>query len=307
MHSSPSPAPPSSPPPAAPHPRSLSPPPPTPRRYVTAGAFFESARAAGLSEGDIAAGDQRRILQARWYLYQPGGAMARELAKNPTVLVVNGQWAFAHGGLLPHHLQYGLQRINDEAAEWMLGAPRPDGSQAPPPFPAMGDANSVQWNRTFGKERVSDCECSARSPSARVRVWGWGWGRCKGGCDVRLGGGGGRERPPQRGVVWLSCRIQPLIPAASDRTPPPPLPQTSACTWACSCVRRLTPWARGPWWWGTPRRWAASTQSATAACGASTPACLAVCSTRRRRCVGGRGLRHGWAGGWLGAKQIAQH
>lgn len=34
--------------------------------------------------------------------------MARELAKNPTVLVVN-DIVFAHGGLLPHHLKYGLQ------------------------------------------------------------------------------------------------------------------------------------------------------------------------------------------------------
>ncbi|KAL4435245.1 hypothetical protein ABPG77_001927 [Micractinium sp. CCAP 211/92] len=126
-------------------------------RYVTPGAFFESARAAGLSEADIAAGDQRRILQARWYLYQPGGAMARELAKNPTVLVVNNI-VFAHGGLLPHHLKYGLQRINDEVAAWMNGTTLPDGSQAAPPFPAMGDSNSVQWNRTFGKERVSDYE-----------------------------------------------------------------------------------------------------------------------------------------------------
>ena len=133
--------------------------------YVTPGAFFESARAAGLSEADIAAGDQRRILQARWYLYQPGGAMARELAKNPTVLVVNDV-VFAHGGLLPHHLKYGLQRINDEVAEWMNGAQRPDGSQASPPFPAMGDSSSVQWNRTFGKERVSDCEW----PVARRRL-----------------------------------------------------------------------------------------------------------------------------------------
>lgn len=126
-------------------------------RYVTPGAFFESARAAGLSEADIAGGDQRRILQARWYLYQPGGAMARELAKNPTVLVVNNL-VFAHGGLLPHHLKYGLQRINDEVHEWMCGSLRPDGSQASPPFPAMGDSNSVQWNRTFGKERVSEYE-----------------------------------------------------------------------------------------------------------------------------------------------------
>lgn len=38
---------------------------PPARSYVTPGAFFESARAAGLSEADIAAGDQRRILQVR--------------------------------------------------------------------------------------------------------------------------------------------------------------------------------------------------------------------------------------------------
>jgi hypothetical protein len=143
-------------------------PPRLPCSYVTPGAFFESARAAGLSEADIAAGDQRRILQARWYLYQPGGAMARELAKNPTVLVVNDV-VFAHGGLLPHHLKYGLQRINDEVGDWMNGATRPDGTQAAPPFPAMGDANSVQWNRTFGKERVSDCEWGLRVLRCRAR------------------------------------------------------------------------------------------------------------------------------------------
>jgi hypothetical protein len=159
-----------------------------PCRYVTPGAFFESARAAGLSEADIAAGDQRRILQARWYLYQPGGAMARELAKNPTVLVVNDV-VFAHGGLLPHHLKYGLQRINDEVAEWMGGATRPDGSQASPPFPAMGDSTSVQWNRTFGKERVSDCEQGAArrqwSPPACCRCLVFRASATLGTCNAR--------------------------------------------------------------------------------------------------------------------------
>ena len=80
--------------------------------------------------------------------------MARELAKNPTVLVVNNI-VFAHGGLLPHHSKYGLQRINDEVAAWMNGSHAADGSAPSPPFPAMGDSNSVMWNRTFGKEKVS--------------------------------------------------------------------------------------------------------------------------------------------------------
>eukprot|EP00887_Chlorella_sp_A99_P007487 scaffold2.g7487.t1 len=123
-------------------------------RYVTPGAFWESAVAAGMREADVV-GDQQGVLRARWALYRPGGQMARELARNPTVLVVNDV-VFAHGGLLPTHLKYGLQRINDEVSAWMFGVAHDDGSSAQPPFPAMGDANSVMWNRTFGKERISE-------------------------------------------------------------------------------------------------------------------------------------------------------
>lgn len=39
--------------------------------------------------------------------------MAKELSRNPTVLIVNDT-VFAHGGLLPEHINYGLQRINRE-------------------------------------------------------------------------------------------------------------------------------------------------------------------------------------------------
>lgn len=125
-------------------------------RYVTPGAFWESAIAAGMTETEIA-NDRQGVLRARWFLYRPGGQMARELAKNPTVLVVN-DIVFAHGGLLPHHNKYGLQRINDEVAAWMNGSHSADGSAPTPPFSAMGDSNSVMWNRTFGKEKTSPCE-----------------------------------------------------------------------------------------------------------------------------------------------------
>ena len=37
----------------------------------------------------------------------------------------------------------------------MRGDRRADGSAAPPPFLAMGDASSVMWNRAYGKERYS--------------------------------------------------------------------------------------------------------------------------------------------------------
>lgn len=65
-------------------------------RYVTPGAFWESAVAAGMREADVVA-DQQGVLRARWALYRPGGQMARELAKNPTVLQVGRPISTARG------------------------------------------------------------------------------------------------------------------------------------------------------------------------------------------------------------------
>jgi len=123
-------------------------------RYVTPGAFFESAIAAGLT-GEQAYEFEFQ-LQARFALWSPGGPLARELAKNPTVLIVNDT-VFVHGGLTVEHIEYGLEKINLEVAQWMRGDPVGEGGRpAPPPFLAMGDQSSLMWNRTFSKERFSN-------------------------------------------------------------------------------------------------------------------------------------------------------
>lgn len=69
-------------------------------RYATPGGFRESALAAGLRGEDLQNEDMQK--QARHRMYTPGGPMARELAKNPTVLIVNDT-LFAHGGVLKRH------------------------------------------------------------------------------------------------------------------------------------------------------------------------------------------------------------
>jgi len=125
-------------------------------RYVTPGAFVESAEEFGIAR-EAALCNWEGCIQARASLYLPGGRVARMLARNPTVLVVNDT-AFAHGGLLPAHAAYGLERMNAEVAAWMrrdrLPADEEDeeGGFAAPPFLAMGDANSVMWNRSLGRE-----------------------------------------------------------------------------------------------------------------------------------------------------------
>jgi len=118
-------------------------------RYVTRGAFYECALAAGLSSELALNWDDQ--LKARIELYSPGGLVARELAKNPTVLVVNDT-VFAHGGLLPIHVNYGLERINEEMAAWMRGDITENG-RATPPYIAMGGPNSILWNRTLAQEQ----------------------------------------------------------------------------------------------------------------------------------------------------------
>lgn len=69
-------------------------------RYATPGGFRESALAAGLRGEDLQNLEKQK--QARQRMYTPGGPMARELAKNPTVLIVNDT-LFAHGGVLKRH------------------------------------------------------------------------------------------------------------------------------------------------------------------------------------------------------------
>ena len=104
-------------------------------RYVTAGAFQESARFGRRLEelfGDVEAGGGPRgdpsneddawetALRTRVGLFAPGGPLAQQFARHSTVLVVNDT-VFAHGGLLPAHVAYGLERLNAGVSRWMLG------------------------------------------------------------------------------------------------------------------------------------------------------------------------------------------
>jgi len=74
-----------------------------PGRYVTPAAFRESAIVA-LGTADFGSPGVSFTMQARarLALFSPGAPLARKLAQNPTVLLVNDT-VFAHGGLLPVH------------------------------------------------------------------------------------------------------------------------------------------------------------------------------------------------------------
>ncbi|KAI8465678.1 MAG: protein ser/thr phosphatase [Monoraphidium minutum] len=119
-------------------------------RYVTPGAFIESAVEFGIPR-EVALRNWDGCIQARAALFLPGGKVARMMSRNPTVLIVNDT-AFAHGGLLPMHVHYGIERMNAEVAAWMR-RDRVEEGFASPPFLAMGDGKSVMWNRQLSVEK----------------------------------------------------------------------------------------------------------------------------------------------------------
>ncbi|KAL8147590.1 hypothetical protein AgCh_005056 [Apium graveolens] len=60
-------------------------------------------------------GQRQKGVIARSVFFRPGGPLASELAKHPVILKVN-DWLFCHGGLLPYHAAYGIERLNKELA-----------------------------------------------------------------------------------------------------------------------------------------------------------------------------------------------
>ncbi|CAL9214002.1 unnamed protein product [Arabidopsis halleri] len=87
---------------------------------------------------------------ARSILFRPGGRLACELARHGVILRVNN-WLFCHGGLLPHHVAYGVERINREVSTWMRSPTNYEDSPQMP-FIATRGYDSVVWSRLYSRE-----------------------------------------------------------------------------------------------------------------------------------------------------------
>ena len=58
------------------------------------------------------AASRMRDARARFEGLKPGGDFSRQFLANKPVVLVLGSTVFVHGGLLPHHAEYGIERIN---------------------------------------------------------------------------------------------------------------------------------------------------------------------------------------------------
>jgi hypothetical protein len=119
-------------------------------RYVTPSGM---AAFDGVSPRSPLARSVPAAFQERAAAFLPGGAYALELAKRDVVAVV-GDSVFVHGGLLPDHVRYGVDRINLESRAWMRG----DGSQRRAPEAVAGPTAPV-WVRDYSLDPVSPRAC----------------------------------------------------------------------------------------------------------------------------------------------------
>ncbi|MBW2276224.1 MAG: metallophosphoesterase [Deltaproteobacteria bacterium] len=113
-----------------------------------------------------AAGDMRYItpramagfddLGGRAKAFEPGSEYALRFSEQDVIVKI-GDTVFAHGAVLPHHVEYGIERLNREVRAWL----RSDRSELPA---IMKSEDAPVWDRRFSDEaKESDCAVLERT------------------------------------------------------------------------------------------------------------------------------------------------
>ena len=133
-------------------------------RYVTDGGFADFMDTVEYEPGDSlkvwdrSSGTFRTAILAEFEPHQrdrvaafmPGGPYANLLAKRQVILQL-GENVFVHGGVLPEHVAYGIDKINSSAQAWLRG-------EADLPSVLSG-SDSPQWTRLYSDDPDSSA-CS---------------------------------------------------------------------------------------------------------------------------------------------------
>jgi hypothetical protein len=124
-------------------------------RYVTEGGFADFEGAVDVGPADVEPTDSvlaslEPAQRSRAAAFRPGGPIARLLAER-TIQVVVGNTIFAHAGILPEHLDLGLDSMEAEVQAWLL-------NEVPQPEWIRGDRSPV-WNRLYSDQPdVAACD-----------------------------------------------------------------------------------------------------------------------------------------------------
>ncbi|MBC8328947.1 MAG: metallophosphoesterase [Planctomycetes bacterium] len=130
-------------------------------RYVTPGGFADFEGRVDFDPEDPELARLEPAQRARAAALRPGGHYARLLATHDVILVLEGN-VFVHGGVLPAHLEYGVERINRETRAWLRGeAGRPEIYAAP---------DSPIWARSYSLDPGPEAAVTARAVLDALRA-----------------------------------------------------------------------------------------------------------------------------------------
>jgi len=116
-------------------------------RYVTDEGWTDFEDESGAIELDSVLASTDRGRRGRIAAVRPGGPVARRLAER-NLFVIVGRTLFTHGGVLPEHVDMGLDPMNEAVRDWLRG-------EAEQPEWVRGDLSPV-WNRLYSDEPTSD-------------------------------------------------------------------------------------------------------------------------------------------------------
>lgn len=118
-------------------------------RYITSGAVSSFD---GVAPRSPHARSAQPPFVERAAAFLPGGAYALELSERDVIAIV-GDSVFVHGGVLPEHVRYGIERINRETREWMRS-----GDRAAPA--SVASERSPVWMRDYSLDPASEQTCA---------------------------------------------------------------------------------------------------------------------------------------------------
>jgi hypothetical protein len=115
-------------------------------RYVSEGGWYAFSDIP-YDDQDPTLLEYEGIQRGRVSAFRPEGVYALQLAPNNVVMVI-GETLFVHGGILPEHVEYGLENINMEVRSWLNGeGEEPD---------VIGGDNSPVWSRHYSDNPDED-------------------------------------------------------------------------------------------------------------------------------------------------------
>lgn len=100
-------------------------------------------------------------LCARYAALAPTGPLSQRFLTHQSTVLQVGSNVFVHGGLLPQHVEYGLERINRETSAWIsrpLPDPQINDARATEPWFLSG-RNGVVWTRNYSERNPKKCDC----------------------------------------------------------------------------------------------------------------------------------------------------